>query len=376
MKKRMWIMLISIALLFGFIFLFKAIKGYFINRYMTAHVSSVATVSSIEAEYSSWQPQFKAIGSTRAVLGVNVTTELAGMVRTIYFTPGSLVKKGDLLVQLNIDPDTAQLDVLKANAALAKINYDRDKAQYAIKAVSKATLDADEANLKSTQAQVAQETAVIAQKTVRAPFSGRLGISNVNPGQYLMPGDKITMLQTLDPIYVDFYVPQQSLYMINHGQEVTVTVDALPGKVFYGKITAIDPGVDPAIRNVQAEATLTNANLILAPGMFVNVTVNTGKSHQYLTLPQSAISFNPYGEIIYVIQKNGKDKKGNPILIAKQHIVVTGEKRGDQIAILNGLKAGDKIVSSGQMKLKNGSLIRIDNSIVPKNNPAPTPVDE
>lgn len=375
-KNRMLIMLLCVGLLFGAIFLFKAVKHYLVSQYMSAHASPVMTVSSMKTAYDSWETQLKASGSTRAVQGVNVTTELAGMVKTIYFIPGSIVKKGDLLVQLNVDPEMAQLESLKANAALAKINYDRDKAQYLIKAVSKSVLDTDEANLKSAIAAVNQEIAIIAQKTVRAPFSGRLGISYVNPGQYVMPGDKITMLQTLDPIYVDFYVPQQSLFMVDRGQDVKVIVDALPGKVLAGKITTIDPGVDATVRNVQVEATLKNPSLELAPGMFVSVTVNTGKPHRYLTLPQSAISFNPYGEIVYVIEEKGKDKTGKALLIAKQHFIVTGEKRGDQITVLEGLKEGDTIVSSGQLKLKNGSAIVINNTILPENNPTPRPVDE
>lgn len=377
MKKRpMIIMLIAVSILFLAIFGFKALKNHLVMNFMKKHLSPVITVSAIDVTTAAWQPQLTASGSLRAVLGVNVTAELAGMVRNIYFTPGSLVKKGDLLVQLNVDPDTAQLNVLKANAALAKINYDRDKAQYTIKAVSKATLDTDEANLKSAEAQVAQQEAVIAQKTVRAPFNGRLGISYVYPGQYISPGDKITMLQTLDPIYVDFYVPQQSLFQLKNGQFVAVKVDAKPNKAFIGKITAIDPGVDPNVRNVQVEATIPNRDLFLAPGMFVSVYVETGKPLTYITLPQAAISFNPYGEIVYIIENSGVNEQGKPKLIAKQKFVVTGEKRGDQITVLDGLKVGEKVVTSGQLKLTNGSQVTINNSIQPMNNPNPDVMDD
>jgi membrane fusion protein (multidrug efflux system) len=345
-------------------------------KFMNEHSSPSVTVSAMDVKFSDWQSELKASGSTRAVLGVNVTTELAGMVKTIYFVPGSYVKKGDLLAELNLDPDKAQLDVLKANESLANINYTRDKAQYAIHAISKAVLDTDVANLASARAQVAQQEAIIAQKTVRAPFSGRLGISNIYPGQYIIPGDKVTMLQNLDPIFVDFYVPQQSLHLLKKGQFAAVSIQSHPKRAFIGKITAIDPGVDPSVRNVQVEATIPNQELILAPGMFVSVYIETGKPTPYLTLPQSAISFNPYGEIVYIIESAGKDEQEKPKLIAKQRFVVTGEKRGDQITVLNGLKEGDKIVTSGQLKLHNNSPVTINNSVEPSNNPTPAPVDD
>ncbi len=375
-KNRMAIMLLIVGVLFGCIFVFKAFKGYMISQFMKEQLSQVVSVSAMEVKFSNWQAELKASGSTRAVLGVNVTTQLSGMVKNIYFLPGTVVQKGDLLAELNVDPDKAQLDVLKANEALANINYTRDKAQYAIHAISKAVLDTDVANLASAKAQVAQQEAIIAQKTIRAPFSGRLGISNIYPGQYLAPGDKVTMLQTLDPIFVDFYIPQQSLHQLQKGQFAAIRIESHPKRAFIGKITTIDPGVDPAVRNVQVEATIPNRELILAPGMFTSVYIETGKATPYLTLPQSAISFNPYGEIVYIIENAGKDDEGKPKLMAKQRFVVTGEKRGDQITILEGLKEGDSIVTSGQLKLHNGSLVSINNTIEPSNNPAPTPQDD
>lgn len=376
MSKPMRNMLIIVALLFICIFGYKIFKGMLISRYIASRQSSVVYVSVTEAEYANWQPEYRASGNLRAVLGVNITTELAGMVREIHFTPGATVNKGDLLVLLNTDADVAQLHVLEANAALAKVTYTRDKAQYAVHAISKATLDTDEANLKSTEAQVEHQKAIIAQKTIRAPFTGRLGISLINPGQYLNPGDKVTMLQTLDPIYADFYVPQQSLDAIKLGQRVTMTVDAFPNKTFVGKITTIDPGVDPSVRNVVVEATIPNSDLLLAPGMFASVVVDTGEAVRYLTLPQTAVAFNPYGETIYIVKESGKDKNGKPILIANQTFVTTGIKRGDQIAILKGIKKGDKIVTSGQLKLQNGSVVAINNSVIPTNEITPKPIDE
>jgi len=374
MQKRMKVMLIGVGILFGAIFLYKGIMAWMNKRFM-ANQSKVVTVSAMKVGFSPWQTELSATGSLRAIRGVDVTTELAGMVQTIYFTPGANVTAGEILVQLNADNDVALLHSLEANAELANITYERDKAQYAIQAVSKQTLDADFANLKSLQAQVAQQKAIVAKKTIRAPFTGRLGINLVNPGQYVNPGDKVVTLQTLDPIYIDFYMPQQHLAKLKVGQQVTVTTDTFANKTFKGKITTIDPAVDPSTRNVQVEATIINSEQELAPGMFATLDIIIGAPKRYLTLPQTAVTFNPYGDIVYIIREEGKDKK-NQSLIAKQAFVITGQTRGDQITVLKGLKEGDTIVTSGQLKLKNDTPVAINNSVQPSNNPAPVLPDE
>lgn len=381
MKKQMSVMLIILAVLFGCIFGYKLIMNllmkFFISQSMSSHVTYV---SAMPAKYSLWQPQVKASGSLRAILGVDVTTEAAGMVQTVLFTPGALVKKDDVLVQLNIAPDLAQLHALQASAELAKITYNRDKAQLAVQAVSQATVDTDEANVKNFNAQVEQQAANIAKKVIRAPFAGRLGISLINPGQYLNPGDKIVSLQTMNPIYVDFFVPQQTLEKLAVGQNVHVVSDAFPERTFEGKITTINSAVDTSTRNIEVEATVTNPKYLLTPGMYATVTVEAGKQERYITVPLTALSFNSFGDIIYVLEKNPNDKhkkKDKPqTYIAHQKFVTTGEKRGDQIAILKGLNDGDLIVTSGQLKLRNGSVVAIDNSAAPENNPAPIVVDE
>lgn len=373
-KSRMKLMLIAFAILFSSIFLSKFISGWLNARRMAAMAQTV-NVSAMKAGYSSWQSIITASGSLRAIQGVSVTSELAGMVNTILFVPGAIVQQGDLLVQLNINADVAQLHSLQANAELAKITYDRDFAQFKAKGVSKAVVDSDAANLKSLNAQVEQQIATIAKKTIRAPFAGRLGISAVNLGQYVNPGDKVVTLQQLDPIYVDFYVPQQQLAQLAVGMPVTVKSDAFPGKTFFGKVTTIDPLIDVNTRNVEVEATISNPDFSLAPGMFATTQVTIGEPKKYLTLPQTAITFNPYGDIVYVIEKS-KDENGKSILIANQSFVTTGETRGDQIAILKGLKAGDVVVTSGQLKLKNHMQVVINNSVVPANNPAPKVINE
>lgn len=368
-KKASITMLVILAVLFAIIFIYKAIGGYFAGKAMAANASAPITVSVTKVQYQQWQPHLEAVGSLRAVQGVNVTTELAGLVRTIYFDPGIIVKKGDLLVELNIDTDVAQLHSLQAQADLAAINYRRDQAQYAITAISKAVLDTSLATLQSNQAQVEQQTATIAKKLIRAPFSGRLGVSAVNPGQYLNPGDTVVNLQALDPIYVDFYLPQQMLAKIAIGQQVRLTSDTYPNKIFVGRITTIEPLVDVATRNVKVEATLANPDFKLYPGMFAIVNVLAGQPEKYLTLPQSAVAFNPYGEIVYIVQRNkpqGKDTSSKQSeLTVRQSFVTVGETRGDQIVILKGLKEGDEVVTAGQLKLRNGSKIVINNQITP-----------
>lgn len=370
MKSRMIFMLICFSIIFGAIFISKAIQKYLINRFIQSQ-SHVVTVSSIKVEYAYWQPKIRASGSIRAIKGINVTTELAGMVQKIYFTPGASVQVGDVLVQLNADAEIGLLQSLQASEKLAQITYDRDKKQYAIHAVSTQTLDTDIQNLKNFQAQVAQQMATVAKKTIRAPFTGRLGISAVNPGQYLNAGDKVVSLQMFDPIYADFYVPQQELVRLSVGQPVTVTADAFPDRSFTGKVTTIDPAIDITTRNIEVEGTIANPNNELTPGMFITAEVEIGNPEKYLTVPQTAISFNPYGDIIYVIRQKGTDQKGNPILIANQVFVVTGETRGDQITVLQGIKEGDEIVTTGQLKLRNGVQVAINNSVTPSNDPAP-----
>lgn len=363
-SSPMVIMLVLTGLIFGGIISFLLIRGYLIQKYMSSMAEPPVTVSTVCATYQAWQPKLKSSGSLRAVQGVDVTTEISGMVRAIQFTPGALVKAGDTLVQLNADTEIAQLHSLQAQAELAKINYKRDKAQYAINAVSKAVLDTDEADLKAKTAQVEEQAATVAKKTINAPFAGRLGICAINLGQYLNAGNKIVTLQSLDPIYVDFYVPQQLLSQLAIGQTVNITSNAF-AKSFSGKITTIDPKVDSSTRNAQVEATISNPDYKLLPGMYVDTEVNIAEAKQQLTLPLTAISYNPYGELIYIVKETGKDKKGQPILKVTQAFVTVGEKRGDQVAVLKGLKEGDTVVSSGQHKLKNGSLVVINNKVQP-----------
>jgi membrane fusion protein (multidrug efflux system) len=381
MKKRMVIMLVIVGLLIGGLVGFNIFKGVMIQKFMANSPVPPATVSTLKADYQQWQPQLTAVGTLRAVRGVDVTTEIAGLVRSIEFKSGDEVKSGQVLTQLNADSDIAQLHSLEAAAELAATVYERDKQQFAADVLSQAQLDNDAADLKSKRAQVAQQVATLDKKTIRAPFSGKLGITLVNPGQYLNPGDKLVTLQTIDPIYIDFYFPQQQLPQVAIGQQVVVTADAYPGTVFAGKINAINPKVDPSTRNVQIEATVPNAKRLLLPGMFAGVKVDSGAEQRYLTLPQTAITYNPYGDTVFIVKRSEakdekKDEKAKPSIVAQQVFVTVGPTRGDQVAILTGVEPGTEVVTSGGVKLKNGTPLIINNSIQPLNSPNPTPQEK
>lgn len=376
MTKRMLIMLVLAGLVFGGIFGFQAFKARMIKKFLVTRGQPAQTVSTMKAAYSEWQPQLKAVGTLYAVRGADLAPEVAGIVTEIHFKSGEKVNSGAPLVQLEDAADLAQLRVLQAAAQLAEVNYRRDQKQLAVKAVSQATVDADAAKVKSTRAQVTQQEAQVAKKLVRAPFSGWLGIRAIDLGQYVNAGTTLVTLQALDPIYVDFSVPQQMLARVRVGQVITAHSDAFPGKSFHGRVTAISSKVDTATRNVAVRARLDNPKHELLPGMFAIIDVRAGAPERYLTLPQSAISYNPYGDTVFVVERKGESHEGKPRLVAEQRFVTTGPTRGDQIAVLTGIKAGETVVTAGQLKLRNGISVVINNTVQPSNNPAPRPQDE
>jgi membrane fusion protein (multidrug efflux system) len=333
------------------------------------------TVSAAKAGYSEWQPKIEAVGSLRAVLGADLSLEVAGVVDTITFNSGDDIEQGKLLLKLRAGDDVAKLESLRAVAELNEITYERDQKQFKMQAVSQATLDTDAANLKNAKAQVAQQQAILDKKFLRAPFDGHLGIRAVDLGQYLSAGTPIVTLQALDPIFVDFFVPQQSVDQVRLGQTVTVKVDAFRDQTFTGEISALNPKVDAGNRNVEIRATLQNPDHKLLPGMYATVDIATGSPQSYITLPQTAITFNPYGDTVYVVDSKAADANGKPQLIARQTFVTTGPTRGDQVAVLKGIGEGDLIVTAGQIKLHNGSTILIDNTITPTADAAPVPID-
>ncbi|MGT2472088.1 efflux RND transporter periplasmic adaptor subunit [Paraburkholderia terrae] len=377
MTKRMIIMLICVGVLLGALVGFNLFKAHMIRKFMASNAAPAATVTSAVARYQSWQPQLSAVGSLRAVRGVDVTTEVPGLVREIPFNSGQEVKAGQVLLRLNDDSDRALLASLQAAAELAQTVYKRDKAQYDIQAIAKAQLDADAADLKSKRAQVDQQAALVEKKTIRAPFAGRVGITTVNPGQYINPGDAIVTLQAIDPIYADFYLPQQQLGQLQVGQTVVVDTNAYNSRTFDGKIRSINPRVDNTTRNVQIEATVDNRERKLLPGMYANVKIDAGNEERYLTLPQTAITYNPYGATVFVVKPGEhKDAHGKVVPIAQQVFITPGPTRGDQVAILKGIGEGTQVVTSGQLKLKNGTPLVIDNRVLPSDSPNPTPQEQ
>lgn len=372
MTKRMLIMLGGVLVLIAVL----AFGKYLDIQKMIASAPkpTPSTVTTINATAQEWQPQLASAGTITAFRGVDVSAEISGLVREIKFKSGQNVKKGDVLFELNDDADVAYLNSLKAKTELAETVLKRNKAQLAVEGVSQAQVDADTADLKNIQALVKQQQALVDKKTIRAPFSGRLGITYINPGQYINPGDKLVTLQKIDPIYVNFYVPQKQTTMVQVGQALTISSDAFPDMTFPGKVNAINPVVDVNSRNVQIQATLANEKQQLLPGMFANVNLDVGTKSKFITLPQTAITYNPYGATVFIAKPTDKkDEKGRAILEVSQEFVTTGATRGDQVAIIKGVKEGQVVVTSGQLKLKNGSQIVVNNSVAPANDPNPTP---
>lgn len=372
MFKRMIIMLLAVIVVLGGVFGYKVFSGIMIKKYMSGMAFQPQTVSTIKATIQDWQPQLEAVGTLRAINGADLSAEVSGIVQSIDFESGSNVEAGTPLVHLNAADEIAQLHVLEAAAKLAAITVDRDEKQFKAQAVSRATLDTDYATLASDNAQVAEQQALIDKKTIRAPFAGQLGIRQVDIGQYLNAGTAIVTLQQMDPLYVDFYLPEQALPKIAVGQKASLKVDAHPDETFAGEISTINSKVDEATRNVQVRATFPNPDHKLMPGMFGHVVIDVGQPQKYLTLPQTAIVFNPYGTTAFLIQSKD-NQEGKPSLTVQQTVITTGDTRGDQIAILSGIKEGDEVVTSGQVKLRNGVPVVINNEVQPANDPNPHP---
>ncbi|MBK3746127.1 efflux RND transporter periplasmic adaptor subunit, partial [Paraburkholderia aspalathi] len=308
--------------------------------------------------------------------GANLAAQVSGIVSALHFKSGADVKQGDLLLELMAADDIAHLAALKATTAIAKLNYERDSILGKTNAVSQQVVDTDKSTYLNAQALVDQQQALVDYKSIKAPFSGRIGIRQVDLGQFLAAGTPIVTLQQLDPIYIDFFVPQQALAQIKVGQKVTAKVDTFPDKTFTGEISAINATVDTATRTVQMRATMENKDFVLLPGMFVTIDVNIAIPQNYVTLPQTAIAYNSYGDIVYLVDDKGKDANGQPQLVARQTFVTTGATRGDQVAIISGVKDGETVVTAGQIKLRNGTPVNINNSVQPSNDQNPKPADK
>jgi len=382
-KKPFWKYLVFFVVLFG-LFLgivfgfgfvkFTQIQGFIKMAKSGAFEPPPTAVTTDVAKQSEWQPTLESVGTVTAVNGVTVSTDLAGIVRQIAFESGSKMHAGDLLVRLDTTQEEAQLHQAEAQRDWAAVSLKRDKDLVEKHAISQSDYDNAEATFRQGQAAVDQYSAIIARKTLRAPFEGVAGIRQVNLGQYLKEGDPIVTLQAFDPIYVNFSLPQQDLSKLVVGEPVAVRVDAYGDQTFHGTITAINSVVDQATRNVQVQATFKNADLRLRPGMFAKVSVIMSDRQSVVAIPATAIHYAPYGDSIFVVSEM-KDPQGKEYKGVKEQFIKIGQSRGDMIAIVSGLKPGEEVVTSGVFRLKSGARVTVNNQIKPGSDLAPNPAD-
>ena len=371
-KRMLWMLAVTFVII--------AALGFVKYRQIQSAIAQAAfqpppeAVTTIVARQETWPAALGAIGTVAAVQGVTVSADLPGIVDRIRFDSGKWVRKGDVLVELDTRQERAQLAAVEAQRDLAGVNYRRMEGLAKDGIVSRADYDTAAAGQKETQARVGEIRATIERKTIRAPFSGILGIRQVNLGQYLSAGDPIVPLQALDPIYVNFGIPQQQAAEVRNGRAVRISARDRAGVELGGRVTAVDSVVDPATRNIQVQATLANPKGQLRPGMFVQAEVVVGASQSVIAIPASGINYAPYGDSVFVVA-DLKDEKGKTYRGVRQQFVKLGASRGDQVAVLSGVKPGDIVVTSGVFKLRNGAAVQINNKVVPENNPAPNPED-
>ena len=376
MKKKVIITVLGLLVLVGII---AGIKFLQIRRMIDQGAQAAPppqAITTATAQQTTWESLLNAVGSLQAVQGVTVAAELPGKVVAIPFEAGSQVKKGDILLRQDASTEQAQLPGAEAALALAQNNEKRNRQLFEEKIISEAEYDAAVANRRQAAAEVAAIRAAIAKKTIRAPFSGRLGIRQVNLGQILKEGDPIVSLQTLDPIFVDFLLPQQELGLIRPGLPVRVTSDALPGTTVEGRITAINPQVDPATRNIRAQATLANPEETLRPGMFANVAIVQPQARQVVAIPATAVLYAPYSDSVFIVEEKTDEKSGKTTLVLRQQFVRLGAKNGDFVAVESGLQPGQTVASTGVFKLRNGQTVVVDNQLSPEFKLQPTPENQ
>ena len=373
MKKQIIRAIIGLVVLTGVL---GGIKGLQISRMIAQKKQPLPeTVTTAVAHTETWESVLTSVASLVAVQGVMVSAEMTGKVIHITFEPGTMVQAGDLLVQQDIAAETAQLRSAEAMVALAKITFERARKLLSQKTSSQSEYDNADAQYKQAVAQADNMRALIAKKTIRAPFAGVLGIRLVNVGQILSAGDAIVSLQSLDPIFVNFSLPQQQLARINPGLTIRVKTDAFAGQVIEGTITAINPQVETSTRNIMVQATVKNTQLRLRPGMFVNVTVVLPEQDKVLVIPATSVLNAPYSDSVFIVENDANNKNSPPAKVVRQQFVRLGVRRGDFVAVIAGLKEGETVVSTGVFKLRNGQAVAVDNTLAPEFRIAPTPKD-
>jgi membrane fusion protein (multidrug efflux system) len=374
MAKRMILMLVVVALIVGGL-------GFVKFRQIQVAIAQGASfqmpptaVTTVVAKKETWPATMTVIGTAEAIQGVTVSADLPGTIDKIHFESGQWVHEGDILVELDTRQERAQLANQEAQRDLAAINFGRSQQLVKEGVIARQDFDNAAAQQKATEAQVGDIRAAIARKTIKAPFTGVLGIRQVSLGQYLAAGQAIVSLQSVDPIYVNFGLPQQETAKVTPGRVLRVTDADLPGIVFGGKVTALDSVINEQTRNIQVQATLANKGNKLRPGMFVQVELPLGTPREVVSLPATAINYAPYGDSVYVVA-DMKDAKGHEYQGARQQVVKVDGSRGDQVAVVSGLNPGDQVISSGGFRLRNGASVQVNNAVKPDNNPNPKPED-
>lgn len=374
MIKKIVLALLGVLLLVGSLASLKLLQFQTLFAQGANFVQPPTTVTTTEVKQDTWQPTLTAVGSVTAVQGVQISAEVAGTVKHIAFESGAAVQKGDLLVELDTGVEQAQLRSAIASVELAHANQERTRDLRGKKMIAQADLDTAEAQAKQAEAQIDNIQAVIAKKTIRAPFAGRVGIRQVNLGQFLNTGDPIVTLQALDPVYVDFSMPQQRLAQLKTGLTVQVSTDAFPERNFKGALTAINPEVDTVTRNVRLQATLANPQGLLRPGMYVDVAAVLPAIEAVRVIPATAVLYAPYGDSVFVVEDQRDEKTGKTGKVLNQRFVRLGKTRGDFVIVESGLDVGQTIVTTGVFKLRNGMAVVIDNKLAPdfQTDPKPT----
>ncbi|NOQ90471.1 MAG: efflux RND transporter periplasmic adaptor subunit [Gammaproteobacteria bacterium] len=375
MLKKLLFAAIAVSLLVGAIIFAKLGQFTAMDEAAQNMVLPPETVTAMLVEDTQWEQTILATATVTAVQGVNVSAETGGRVTKIAFQSGAMVKAGNVLIQLDTASEDAQLASAKASAALAKANLTRVRKLSKQNLTSQDALDSAEAKVKETVAQAHNVRAMIAKKTIRAPFSGHLGLRQVNLGQILREGDAIVSLHTLDPIYVDFSIPQKSLLRLTPGLKVRVTVDAAPGETFTGKILATNPDVDPATRSVRVRAKIANPDEMLRTGMFANASVVMPDKQTVLPIAATAVAYATFGDSVFVVEEQKSEQSGEIELVLRQQFVQLGQRRGDFVDVIDGLKSGETVVTSGVFKLRSGMKVIIDNTLAPEPSLDPHPSD-
>ncbi|MEN1944306.1 efflux RND transporter periplasmic adaptor subunit [Luteimonas sp. MJ293] len=378
-RKRMFWMLLITVLVFGGVFAIWGVMRMMMNNFFDDMPQPPVSVATFEARAEQWSGSLEAVGTLVAVNGTDVTTEAGGVVQRIAFEPGQPVKAGSLLVELTSDAELATLEALDASANLARVQAERWRALGADQLVSQAEVEERTTQAATARAQAESQRALIAQKRIRAPFDGVLGIRRVDLGEYLAPGAPIVSLQSLDPIFLDFSLPEQELANVREGLTVRARVDSIGGREFEGRVTAIEPAVDRDTRNFRVQATFENPDHLLRPGSFAKVDFEVGDERDVVVIPQTAVAFNPYGNVVYVVMPGEGDAQADDAegdnLIARQRFITTGPTRGDMIVVTRGLAPGETVVNGGLLRLRNDAAVVINNEVQPSADEYPQPAN-